>query len=97
MLVAQGDGPGALASYRNGLAIGEALAKRDPANVQWQIDVAVSCAKLGTHAGMAATERRSYLKRGLKIQEDLKASNRLAPNQDWIGWFEEQLKEFDGV
>ena len=31
-LVAQGDGPGALAAYRAGLAIREALAARDPAN-----------------------------------------------------------------
>ena len=50
VLVAQGDGPGALAAYRKGLAIAEALAARDPANTQWQTDVAVSCAKLGTLA-----------------------------------------------
>jgi tetratricopeptide (TPR) repeat protein len=97
VLVAQGDGPGALASYRKGLAIGETLAKRDSANVQWQIDVAVSCAKLGTHGDMNVSERRSYLQRGLKIQQDLHAGNRLAPNQNWIGWFEEQLKKLDGV
>ncbi|MDF0668461.1 MAG: hypothetical protein P0119_20625 [Nitrospira sp.] len=93
VLVAQGDGPGALTAYRKGLAIGEALAARDPANTQWQNDVAVSCAKLGTHAGITADERRSYLQRGLKIQQNLKTSGRLAPNQDWIGWFTERLNE----
>jgi hypothetical protein len=47
VLVAEGDGPRALAAYRRGLAIAEALAARDPAKTQWQTDVAVSCAKLG--------------------------------------------------
>jgi hypothetical protein len=45
---------------------------------------------------MTANERRSYLQRGFKIQQDLKTSGRLAPNQDWIGWFTERLKELDG-
>jgi hypothetical protein len=67
------------------------------ANVQWQIDVAVSSAKLGTHPGIGVNERRSYLQRGLKIQKDLNATNRLAPNQNWIGWFDERLKELDGT
>jgi len=97
VLVAQGDGPGALAAYRKGLAIADGLAARDPANVQWQIDVAVSCAKLGTHAELTESERQNYLRRGLEIQQELNTSNRLAPNQNWISWFEEQLKEFDPV
>ncbi|MGZ8366749.1 MAG: hypothetical protein ACXW37_10260 [Nitrospira sp.] len=58
---AQGDGPSALAAYRRGLAIRDALAARDSANVQWQIDVAVSCAKFGTHTGLTEHERRNYL------------------------------------
>lgn len=95
VLVAQGDGPGALAAYRKGLAIRDALAARDPANVQWQIDVAVSCAKFGMHTDLPEPERKNYLWRGLEIQQELNASNRLAPNQNWIGWFEDQLKEFD--
>ncbi|MGE0645457.1 MAG: DUF4062 domain-containing protein [Nitrospira sp.] len=97
VLVAQGDGPGALTSFRKGLAIREGLAARDPANAQWQVDVAVSCAKLGTYTGLAGSERRSYLQRGLKIQQDLSNTNRLAPNQNWIGWFEERLAELDGT
>ncbi len=47
MLLAQGDGPGALAAYRNSLPIAEALAARDPANTQWQSDLSVSYRKIG--------------------------------------------------
>ena len=47
VLVAQGDGPGALAAYQAGLAIREGLAKRDPANTQWQRDLSVSNNKIG--------------------------------------------------
>lgn len=39
VLVAQGDGPGALAAYRKSLAIHEPLAARDLANTQWQRDL----------------------------------------------------------
>jgi tetratricopeptide (TPR) repeat protein/energy-coupling factor transporter ATP-binding protein EcfA2 len=46
-LLDQGDGPGALAAYRKGLAIAEALAARDPANTQWQRDLSVSHNKIG--------------------------------------------------
>ncbi|TPW09589.1 MAG: hypothetical protein FD130_2470, partial [Halothiobacillaceae bacterium] len=35
------------------------------------------------------------LRRGLEIQQGLKARGRLPPNQDWIGWFEEQLAGLD--
>jgi tetratricopeptide (TPR) repeat protein len=47
VLVAQGDGPGALLAYRNSLGIAEALAARDPANTQWQRDVSVSHDRIG--------------------------------------------------
>ncbi len=47
VLVAQGDGPQALAAYRRGLAIREALAARDPANTEWQRDLSVSHNKIG--------------------------------------------------
>jgi hypothetical protein len=47
VLVAQGDGPGALAAYQAGLTIREGLAKRDPANAQWQRDLSVSNNKIG--------------------------------------------------
>ena len=47
VLVAQGDGPGALVAYRKSLAIREALAARDPANTQGQRDLAISHNKIG--------------------------------------------------
>ena len=47
VLVAQGDGPGAQAAYQAGLAIAEGLAKRDPANTQWQRDLSVSHDRIG--------------------------------------------------
>jgi hypothetical protein len=47
VLVAQGDGAGALAAYRRGLAIREALAARDPANTEWPRDVSVSQERIG--------------------------------------------------
>jgi tetratricopeptide (TPR) repeat protein len=46
-LVGLWDGPGALAAYQAGLAIREGLAKRDPANTQWQRDLSVSNNKIG--------------------------------------------------
>ena len=42
MLVAQGDGAGALAAHRKCLVIAEALAARDPANTGWQRDLSVA-------------------------------------------------------
>ena len=93
VLVAQGDGPGALAAYRKGLGIAEALAARDPANAQWQTDVAVSCAKLGALAQVQSVNvRRDYLVRGRGILAKLREEGRLAPNQDWIEWFDGKLE-----
>jgi tetratricopeptide (TPR) repeat protein len=92
VLVARGDGPGALGAYRKGLEIREALAARDPANAQWQTDVVVLCAKLGTlDYGQSMRARRNHLLRGREILLNLKSAGRLAANQDWIGWFDEQL------
>ena len=42
VLVARGNVPGALPSYRDGLAIMERLAKSDPDNADWQRDLSVS-------------------------------------------------------
>jgi tetratricopeptide (TPR) repeat protein len=47
VLMAQGDGPGALSAYQKGLAIAEALAQRDPDNTQWQHDLSVSQEAIG--------------------------------------------------
>jgi tetratricopeptide (TPR) repeat protein len=47
VLLTQADRDGALAAFRAGLAIREALARRDPANTQWQRDLSVSHNKIG--------------------------------------------------
>jgi tetratricopeptide (TPR) repeat protein len=47
VLVAQGELTGALAAYREDLAITETLAGRDPGNTQWQRDLSVSNNKVG--------------------------------------------------
>ena len=93
VLRAQGDGPGALTAYRTDLRIAEGLAAHDPANTEWQRDLAVSCAKLGNvDSGQTVDERRRHLTRGRGILASLKAENRLLPNQDWIEWFDEQIE-----
>ena len=93
VLVAQGDGPGALAAYQAGLAIAEDLAKRDPANTGWQVDVAVSCANHGSLDSLLLIgERQEYLSRGLNLLTTLKQEGRLHANQDWTGWFDSPLR-----
>jgi hypothetical protein len=47
VLVAQGNLPEALKSFRDGLAIRDRLAKADPGNAGWQRDFAISYSKLG--------------------------------------------------
>ena len=95
-LVAQGDGPGALAAYQAGLAIREGLAKRDPANTQWQVDVAVSCAKLCSLDSLVSVQqRKEYLSRGLKLLSALKQAGRLHANQDWSDWFDNALRSLN--
>ena len=92
VLVAEGDGPGALAAYQAGLTIAESLAKRDPANTGWQVDLAVSCAKLGSLDSLvSAQQRKEYLSRGLKLLSALKQAGRLHANQDWSAWFDNAL------
>jgi tetratricopeptide (TPR) repeat protein len=77
------DYPGALAAYQAALTIREGLARRDPANTQWQVDVAASCAKLGSLESLLSIEERSeYLAHGLQLLTELKQAGRLYPNQD---------------
>ena len=47
VLVAQGDLPGALKSFRDGLAIAEQLSRADPGNAGWRRDVSVSYDRVG--------------------------------------------------
>ena len=83
VLVAQGDGAGALAAYRKGLGIREALAARDPANTEWQRDLSVSYEKIGdvlVAQGDGAGALAAYRK-GLAIREELTARD--PANTDW--------------
>jgi tetratricopeptide (TPR) repeat protein len=47
VLRALGDLGGALTNYRNGLAIAQRLAKKEPVNIHWQGDIAVSYNAIG--------------------------------------------------
>ncbi len=81
--VAQGDLPGALEAYQAGLAIGEALARRDPANTEWQRDLSVSHDRIGDVL-VAQGDRGGALKAyqaGLAIREAL--ARRDPANTEW--------------
>ena len=83
MLVAQGDGPAALRAYQEGLAIAEALAKRDPANTEWQRDLSVSHEQIGdvlVAQGDGPAALRAY-QEGLAIGEAL--AKRDPANTEW--------------
>ena len=79
VLVAQGDGPGALAAYRKGLAIRQALAARYPANANWQRDLIVSNVKLGKVTG-----DKAHVRRALEIAEAMREQGILAPRDAWM-------------
>jgi predicted Zn-dependent protease len=81
VLVAQGDRNGALKAYQAGLAIREALARRDPANTEWQRDLIVSCVKISEIDPAQAPTR---LSRALEIARGLETTGRLAPVDNWI-------------
>jgi hypothetical protein len=76
-----------MAAHQAGLAIRERLAKRDPANTQWQVDVAVSYAKLGSLGSLVSMQqRKEYLSPGLELLSALKQAGWLHANQDWSSW-----------
>ena len=83
VLVKQGDGPGALAAYQAGLRIREDLAKRDPANTEWQRDLSVSHERMGdvlVKQGDGPGALAAY-QAGLRIAEDL--AKRDPANTEW--------------
>jgi len=81
VLVAQGEREPALAAYRAGLEISQTLARRDPANTQWQRDLIISCAKISEND---RSEARACLQRALDIARALEASGRLSPVDAWM-------------
>ena len=78
-MVVQGDGPAAQAAFRKSLAIGEALAARDPANAQWQRDLIACNVKLAE-----ATGDKSFARRALRIAEAMQQRSILAPRDRWM-------------
>jgi tetratricopeptide (TPR) repeat protein len=83
VLVKQGDGPGAQAAYQAGLRIAEDLAKRDPANTEWQRDLSVSHNRMGdvlVKQGDGPGALAAY-QAGLRIREDL--AKRDPANTEW--------------
>jgi hypothetical protein len=83
VLVSQGDGPGALAAFQAGLTIREDLAKRDPANTQWQRDLSVSHERMGdvlVSQGDGPGALAAF-QAGLTIAEDL--AKRDPANTQW--------------
>jgi hypothetical protein len=92
-MVAMGKMDEALASYRRGLAIAEALAARDPAHTGWQRDLAVSYHKIGSlEIGRGnAADARELLEKGRAIISRL---DRIAAHQaQWRA----DLSKFDAV
>lgn len=75
----QGDSVAALTVYREALAIGTAIAERDPANTEWQRDLIVSNVKIGEACG-----EKSYFERALSIAETLQSRDALRPSDAWV-------------
>lgn len=77
ILVARGERIAALAAYRAGLAIAEALAKKDPGNAAWQRDLSLSHDRIGDVL-LAQGDRAGALaayRAGLAIAEALAAKD----------------------
>lgn len=76
--MAQKDGPAALKAYLALLATNEGLVQRDPANTEWQVDVAISCFIFGSlDSLLIIQQRREYLGKGLNLLTALKQAGRL--------------------
>jgi tetratricopeptide (TPR) repeat protein len=83
VLMRQGDGAGALAAYRAGLAIAENVMHRDPQEKMWQRNVSVSHNKIGDvlmEQGDRAGALAAY-RAGLVIIENLTQSD--PANKEW--------------
>src|SRR5262249_35187611 len=88
VLVAQGNLPEALKSFRDGLAIRDRLAQADPGNAGWQRDLVVSNWKLAAQ-GADAARRFAFI---ISTLRKLKEENRLAPaHARWLPEAEARL------
>jgi hypothetical protein len=73
------------------------LARQDPANAQWQADLAFSCwevaSALPTGTPAERAEARAYLERARRILGDLAAASRLThAQQAWLPKIEAALR-----
>jgi hypothetical protein len=100
VLVAQGNLPEALKSYRDSLAIRDRLAKSDPGNAGWQRDLSVSYAKLAVvlRKKGAAADALSALRQGQAI---IARMTQVSPdNVVWkndLVWFNDQIAQMKPV
>ena len=96
MLVAQGNLPEALKSYRDGLAIADRLAKADPGNAGWQRDLSMSYSKLAGAFRKAGDNAMALdaLRQGRAIM--LRMTSLSPDNAAWkrdLAWFDGQIAE----
>jgi hypothetical protein len=77
-LKARGDPAGAIAGYRDALAISRALAQKDPGNTRWQTAVALG---LNRMAG-AGDDPRANLSEALVILKRLRADGKLSRDSE---------------
>jgi hypothetical protein len=94
VLVAQGNLPEALKSFRDSLAIADRLAKADPGNAGWQHDLAISYGRVATTEAQtgARDQALSAFRRGRDIIAMLRAAspdNPTLPND--LAWFDSQI------
>lgn len=75
VLVAKGDLDGALKRFQESLEIAQALAREDPGNAGWRLDVAFSHAKIA----LAGGDARAHWGEAVAILEALAEEGRLAP------------------
>ena len=95
MQVVQGDLSGALKCYRDGLAIGDQLAKSDPGNAEWQRDLSVSLAKLGAVFKLQNDTAKALDALGQGRDIILRLTERTPENAIWkqdLNWFDRQIE-----
>ncbi len=99
MLVAQGNLTEALAAFKASLAIRERLAKADPGNAGWQLDIAASLQRVGDMAQKNGDTGGALgaFRRGLEIMSRLTS---LAPDhagfRHALGVLERRIAALEG-
>lgn len=103
VLVAKGDLPAALSSYRDGLKLRQTLAATDAGNSEWQRDLFVSVIRIAEVLVEQSNlgEALRYLDKGLEIMERLTKldpsniswKNDLAEIKSGMAELKEELKE----